>query len=272
VTTLIEALPLVGTALAAALVLGGMHSYLGFHIVRRGVIFVDLAMAQMAALGVAAGLVLGWGGEGLSGYALALASTLVGALVIAFLRRAADSVPLEAYIGIVFVSAQALAIMLLSRTPGGTEHLREALIGMLLTVSPKQLATTALIYLVIGVVHFLLRKRFLLVTVHPVESLQKGMNLFYWDLLFYSLFGLVVTLAVRMAGILLVFGLLVIPASAGILLSDRTGVRLAIGWVFSALTTLVGIVAALRLDLPLAPAILLAMTAGLGVVGLIRKR
>ncbi len=266
--------PFIWTALAAALVLGGIHAYLGFHVVRRGVIFVDLALAQMAALGVGIGILFGLEDHGVSSYLLALGTTLVGALIISLLRYSSSKAPLEAFIGIIFASAQALVIVLLAKTPSGTEHLKETLIGSIFTVSPTHVFWTAILYVCIGLLHYLFRKPLFQITENPDEAKRAGMNLFVWDLFFYGAFGLVVTSSVQIAGVLLVFGLLVIPSVAAMLLTDRTGARLAFGWVFAAVASFVGLVGAFVLDLPAAPAIMLTMTLMLvvvGVVGMVRK-
>jgi len=259
--------PFIWTAFAAALVLGGIHAYLGFHVVKRGVIFVDLALAQMAALGVGLGILLGIEDQEAASYLLALGATVVGALLISLLRNSSSKAPLEAFIGIVFASAQALVIVLLAKTPSGTEHLKETLIGSIYTASPEDILKTAGLYAVVGAIHFFTRKRLFLITENPDEAKRRGLNLFWWDIFFYGLFGLVVTSSVKLAGVLLVFALLVIPSTAGLIISDRTGVRLAVGWIFAGLAAMIGLVAAFALDLPAAPAILLAMTAMLSLTG-----
>src|SRR5580765_5852672 len=226
------ALPFFQIAALTALVLAGLHAYLGYHIVRRGVLFVDLALAQMAALGVALGVVLHVEDNELLSWLLALGMTFVGAALYAWLRGRARQVPLEAFIGIVFATAQAAVFLILEKTPSGPEHLKETLVGSLYTIAPHHLAIVAGLYAVIGVVHFLLRKPFFEITTDPNGARERGRRLFFWDFLFYVTFGFVVTLSVQIAGVLLVFGFLVIPAVAGVMATTRTGLALAIGWVF----------------------------------------
>ena len=211
------ALPFFRTAAIAALVLAGIHAYLGFHIVRRGVLFVDLALAQMAALGVALGVVLGREHDEVGSYLLALGMTFVGAALFAWLRGRASAVPLEAFIGIVFATAQAMVFLVLEKSPAGPEHLKETLVGSLYTVAPAHIARVAVLYAVIGLIHFLLRKPFFEITNDPQGARARGRRLFLWDLLFYATFGFVVTSSVQIAGVLLVFGFLVIPAVAGLM-------------------------------------------------------
>jgi zinc/manganese transport system permease protein len=261
------ALPFFRTALAASLVLAGIHAYLGFHVVRRGVIFVDLALAQMAALGVALALVLDLHDNPVASYALPLAMTLVGAATFAWLRGQERKAPLEAFIGIVFATAQALVFLVLEKSPAGPEHLKETLVGVLFTVPPDHVLKTAILYVAVGVVHFALRKRLLEITNDPHGARARGRKLFVWDFIFYGTFGLVVTSSVQIAGVLLVFGLLVIPAVAGLLASGSVGRALAVGWTFGFIGCSIGLLGSVRLDMPAAPTILVALTLLLAVLG-----
>jgi zinc/manganese transport system permease protein len=263
------ALPFFQIAALTALVLAGLHAYLGYHIVRRGVLFVDLALAQMAALGVALGVVLHVEDNELLSWLLALGMTFVGAALFAWLRGRARQVPLEAFIGIVFATAQAAVFLILEKTPSGPEHLKETLVGSLYTIAPHHLAIVAGLYAVIAVVHFLLRKPFFDITSDPNGARERGRNLFFWDFLFYVTFGFVVTLSVQIAGVLLVFGFLVIPAVAGVMATSRTGRALVIGWIFCFVASVAGLLGAVDLDLPAAPSILVTLTALLLVWGLV---
>jgi len=260
-------LPFFQTAALAALVLAGIHAYLGFHIVRRGVLFVDLALAQMAALGVALGVVLGLEHDEPAAYLLALGMTFVGAALFAWLRGRARSVPLEAFIGIVFASAQAIVFLVLERSPSGPEHLKETLVGALFTVDPTHVGKVAALYAVVGAVHWFLRRPFFEITHDAEGAARRGRRVFLWDLLFYATFGLVVTSSVQIAGVLLVFGFLVVPAVAGLMASPRTGVALAVGWAFGFTASVVGLLVSVSGDHPAAPSILVTLAAMLLVHG-----
>ncbi len=255
-------------ALAACLVLAGIHAYLGFHVVKRGVIFVDLSMAQIAAFGMAIAIATNLHDHPIAGYLFPIAATLLGAVLFAWLRHLEHRVPLEAFIGITFASAQAAVLLILEHTPTGTEHLKETLMGSIFTVSPSTVIRTAMIYAAIGVVHFLIRKPLFEITNDPATAKTKR-NLFLWDVLFYGTFGIVVTSSVRIAGVLLVFALLVIPSVAGVLVSDRTSVRLIVGWVFGFICCIVGLMAAFAFDTPAAPMILAVLTVALIVHGIL---
>jgi zinc/manganese transport system permease protein len=265
------ALPFFRTAAVAALVLAGIHAYLGFHIVRRGVLFVDLALAQMAALGVALGVVLGREHDEVGSYLLALGMTFVGAALFAWLRGRARTVPLEAFIGVVFATAQALVFLVLEKSPAGPEHLKETLVGSLYTVDPKHIGRVAGLYAVIGLIHFLLRRPFFEITNDPQGARARGRRLFLWDLLFYATFGFVVTSSVQIAGVLLVFGFLVIPAVAGLMATQRTGLALAIGWVFGFVAGVVGLLGSVQMDLPAAPSILVTLALMLALQGALQS-
>lgn len=261
------ALPFFQTAAIAALVLAGIHAYLGFHIVRRGVLFVDLALAQMAALGVAIALVLGREPDDPRAYLLALGMTFVGAALFSWLRGRSKQVPLEAFIGIVFATAQAAVFLLLEKSPSGAEHLKETLVGSLFTVDPKVITRVAILYAGVAVVHYFLRKPFFEITNTPHDSDVKRPRVFLWDFLFYATFGLVVTSAVQIAGVLLVFGFLVIPAVAGLMATSRTVPALAIGWVFGFVASVAGLLASVKWDMPAAPSILVMLSGMLVVHG-----
>lgn len=261
-------LPFFRTALLAIVVLAGLHAYLGFHVVRRGVIFVDLALAQMAALGVALAIVLDVHENPLAAWLLPLATTFVGAACFAWLRGQERRVSLEAFIGIVFATAQAAVFLLLEKTPAGPEHLKETLVGTLYTVDPRRVLTTAGLYVAIAGLHLLLRRPFFEITNDPAGARARGRRIFLWDFLFYALFGVVVTRSVQIAGVLLVFGLLVIPAAAGLMASMRTLRALLVGWTFAFGASILGLLGSVQFDLPAAPSILVALTLALALHGI----
>jgi zinc/manganese transport system permease protein len=261
--------PFMWWAAAACLVLAGIHAYLGFHVIKRGVIFVDLSLAQLAALGVALTIVFNLHDRPLAGYLFPLGMTLVGAVVFAWLRHLDHRVPLEAFIGIVFATSQALALLILEHSPSGAEHLKESLMGGIFTVNPAVVIKTAIIYSAIGLLHFFVRKPLFQITNAPDLARKSGLNVFGWDVLFYATFGIVVTSSVQIAGVLLVFGLLVIPAVAGVMASDRNGVRLIVGWSFAFLSSFLGLLAAFLFNSPAAPTILAVLALFLILHGLL---
>jgi zinc/manganese transport system permease protein len=242
--------------LLACLVLPGILVYYGLHIVRRGVIFVDLALAQVATLGTCVCLWLGHEADDPHNYFWSLGFTLAGALVFTFTRPTHKTrVPQEALIGIVYVVAAATGILLLSKSPHGKEELQKTLVGDLLTVSWRDIWETAILYAVIGVVHFIFRRRFMELSFdHAANGLNK-FSVRLWDFLFYGLFGLVVTSFVQIGGVLLVFSYLIVPAVCATYLANSFRVMLVIGWGAATLCGIGGIGAASRFDLPIGGAI-----------------
>jgi zinc/manganese transport system permease protein len=219
--------------LAASLLLPWLLVYLGLHIVRRGVIFVDLALAQTAAFGTCLALAFHYDVHDWQSFAFSLGFTFVGAAVLTFTRTRDDRVPQEALIGIIYVVAAAAAILALSRSAGGNEELQRSLVGELLVVPPIEIWKTLGLFIVVGAVHFVFRKQFLAISADPAKAAAAGLNVRWWDFIFYMLFGLVVTSFVHIGGVLLVFSYLVIPAVCAAFLVDSMRGRFALGWIIA---------------------------------------
>src|ERR1700757_4578229 len=234
----------------ASLILTGIHAYLGVHVVERGVIFVDLALAQIAALGATVAIIAGMDPHGRGSYWISLAFTFLGAAIFAFARTRRGHIPQEAFIGIAYAVASATAILLMSKATGETEHLKDMLVGNILAVSWPEVRKTAILYGVIGVFHFLFRKRFLAISMNHGKAEKSGVNVRLWDFLFYASFGFVVTSSVAIAGVLLVFCYLIVPSVGAMLFSDKIGKRLAIGWTMGTVVSALGIYLSVQLDLP----------------------
>ena len=264
-------------AFVAGLILTGMLAYLGVHVVERGVIFVDLSLAQIAALGTTIGVLFGYDMHSRMGYVFSLGAAFLGAAVFAFSRvHRATRIPQEAIIGIAYAVAAATSILAMSKVTGETEHLKEMLVGNILSVSWPELARTAALFALVGVFHFFLRKKFLLISMNEAEAQNQGLSIRWWDFLFYASFGFVVTSSVAIAGVLLVFSYLIVPAVSAMLFSRRLGVRLAIGWGMGAITSAIGVYLSYLWDLPTGAAIVGTLGAGLlllsGVRLLTRRR
>jgi zinc/manganese transport system permease protein len=234
----------------ASLILTGIHAYLGVHVVERGVIFVDLALAQIAALGATVAILIGMDPHGQGAYWLSLAFTFVGAAIFAFARTRRGHIPQEAFIGITYAVASAAAILLMSKATGETEHLKDMLVGNILAVSQHEVLKTAILYGAIGIFHYIFRRRFLLISTDHVRAEAEGMSIRFWDFLFYASFGFVVTSSVAIAGVLLVFCYLIVPSVGAMLFADRVGRRLAIGWTMGTLVSALGVYFSVLLDLP----------------------
>jgi zinc/manganese transport system permease protein len=232
------------------LVLTGIHAYLGIHVLAREVVFVDIALAQIAAVGATAAFLVGLPLESTASYASGLAATLVGAVVLALTRSRERHVSQEAVIGVVYAVSAAAAVLLVANAPHGADHLRGMLVGNILTVSAVDVARVGALYAAVGVLHWRCRRPFFLISTDPDTAYREGWSVRGWDFLFYASFGLVVTSSVRIAGVLLVFSYLIVPALAGVGLGGTVVQRLAIGWGFGTLVSVLGITASAALDLP----------------------
>ena len=234
----------------ASLILTGIHSYLGVHVVERGVIFVDLALAQIAALGATVAIVAGMDPHGRAAYWLSLGFTFLGAGIFALARTRRGHIPQEAFIGIAYAVASATAILFMSKATGETEHLKDMLVGNSLAVSRPEVIKTAVLYAAVGLFHFIFRKKFLLISMNHEKAETLGVSVRFWDFLFYASFGFVVTSSVAIAGVLLVFCYLIVPSVGAMLFADRIGPRLAIGWTMGTLVSALGCYLSVVIDTP----------------------
>lgn len=239
----------------ACLVLTGIHAYLGIHVIERKVIFVDLALAQIAALGTAFGFLVGFEYGGFSSYVLALTFTFFGAAIFALTRSRRERVPQEAIIGIVYAVTASAFVLIMDRSPEGAEKIKGMLVGSILFVTWDDVLETAVLYALIGLFHFVLRHKFILISMRPQEAYDQGINIRFWDFLFYVSFGVVVTSSVAIAGVLLVFSFLVVPSVFAVLFADSLHTRLWIGWGVGFSASLLGILASLFFDMPTGAAI-----------------
>ena len=252
----------------AGLVLTGIHAYFGLHVLARGIVFVDLSLAQVAALGITVAILAGHSVQSAAAYWYALAFAGGGALLFALVRRHERALQQEAVIGIVYAVCAALGVIALDRAPQGAEHIKQILIGSIVTVRPQEVASLALLYVAIGMLHWLLRRPLLEVSFQPVLAAAKGRRVFLWDLVFYGSFALVVTSSVRIAGVLLVFSYLIVPAAIAGLFAAAVGRRLLLAWGLGATGTAAGLGASWAWDLPTGPAIVAAFGAATAAVAL----
>lgn len=256
----------------ACLLLPGILVYLGLHIVRREIIFVDLALAQVAALGTSVCLVMGHDVHDIHTYFWSVGFTLVGAAIFALTRNTKHHrVPQEALIGIVYVVAAAAGLLVLSKTAEGAEELKRTLIGDVLLVDQDRVLKTFALYVVVGIVHFIFRKRFIALSFESERAEQEGWSLKWWDFLFYALFGLVVTSFVQIGGVLLVFSYLIVPAACANFLAQRVLSLLIIGWLVATLSSIVALYASYKFDFPTGAAIVCALGIALIIVAVIAK-
>jgi zinc/manganese transport system permease protein len=244
-------------ALAVCLVLAGIHTYFGYHIVQRGVIFVDLALAQIAALGASVAILMGWGENApVLSFCVSLAFTLGGAVLFAFLRKSQNTAPMEALIGITYAGAISVSLLILEKSATGTEHIKEMLVGTILTVSWRDVLELGTLVCGVACIHIASRKRLFLISERPRDAEAQGVRLWWWDIVFYATFGIAVTLSVKVAGVLLVFSLLIIPAVSAMMCVLGTARRVIFGWLFGIAGCVLGLEASLRADFAAGPSII----------------
>jgi len=259
-------LDLMLTPMVAALVILSIHAYLGLHVIAREVIFVDLAFAQIAALGTTVGLLLGIEVGSLLSLAGALGFTLLGALLFSFTRLERSPVPQEAIIGITYVVASAAVILLAGFTAEGAEHIKETLTGTLIWVDWGTIWQMAGVYAALGAFHWFYRKKFLTVTFTPDDA----ENLYLWDFVFYMTFGIAIAFSVEIAGVLMVFSALVIPAVIAFFFTHRFSLALVLAWAAGAVAIVGGIGASFLWDVATGPLLVCAFGLVLVLAALIR--
>lgn len=264
-------LGLMGIAFVACLVISMKHVYLGIHVISRKVIFVDLALAQIAAVGATYAATLGYdpASDSLKVTLFSLAFTFVGAVAFALARMRKERVPQEAFIGIIYAAASALAILLLSKSATGGEELKHMLVGDILLVSRETVRNVAILYAGLGVFHFIFRKKFLAISLDPEAAEASGIKVRFWDILFYMSFGIVITKSVAIAGVLLVFSYLVVPAVIAQMWFNSVRSRLFMGWAVAIVASTLGILWSFYSDYPTGPAVVVMLSLCLLLSGIV---
>jgi len=247
-------LELMAAPFAECMVLVAIHTYLGIHVLRRRVIFVDLALAQTAALGTTVGFLFGIMPDTVAALIFSMTFTFLAAAVFSLTRIRGERVPQEAIIGLFYAITAATAVLVVQKSHGA-EHLEGILVGSLLWVNWDDVVIAAVAYAIIGAVHFAFRRRFLLISEDPDRAHRQGMSVRAWDFLFYVTFGFVITFSTRVAGVLLVFVFLVAPAIMAFLITDRLKWQLLIGWVMGTVVTVAGLYLSYAIDLPSGPTV-----------------
>ncbi len=267
-----DLLTFMGPAVAACIVLVGLHAYLGIHVLERGVIFVDLGLAQIAALGTMVGVLFGLDAHGLGVKLVGLAFTFLGAAVFAATRTRNTQIPQEAIIGIVYAVASAGTILVGEELPHGAEEAKSLLIGHILWVTWPEIGVTALLYLCVGLFHYFFRRQFLTISRQGWRAAQRaGIPVRLWDFLFYVSFGFVVTSSVAIAGVLLVFIFLIVPAVAGALFARGLRARLAIGYLVGVAVSIAGCAVSFYGDLPTGATVVVCFGIAIALLALVRQ-
>lgn len=255
---MIETVQFLLPAFLVCVCLVGIHTYFGIQVLARKVIFVDLALAQMAALGATLAFMLGHGAQSAATYGYSLSFTVLAAVVLAYSRSWSTRVPQEALIGVVYVVSAAAAVLLVDRAPQGAEHLKQILTGNIIASGLDDIKVIVPVYLAIGGLHALLGRR------------MSNPDSILWEFVFYATFGVVVTSSVAIGGVLLVFSFLIVPAAIGLIFSSTLAGQLAIGWGIGALVSAAGLAASFAWDLPTGAALVCAFGIALICAGLVR--
>ena len=261
-----------GPPFVACMLLVVIHSYLGLHVIAREVIFVDLALAQMAALGTTAGLLMEVNPGSTGSQLFAFAFVVIGAALFAATRtHGKGRVPQEAIIGIVYVVASAAALLMADKAPRGADAIKDVLVGTILWVTWPTIIKLAVAYAIFGAALFALRKRFEAISFHPEESEAKGWSLRWWDFWFYLIFGAVITFSVPLGGVLLVFSFLVVPAVTAFLFTRKPGTLTVLAFCTGTIASALGLFLSYRYDLPTGPAIVCSYGVVLMLAGVVRR-
>ena len=203
-------------------------------------------------------------------YWISLAFTFIGAFIFSTIRSKHGRIPQEAIIGICYAVASAAAILAMSKATSESEHLKDMLVGNILAVSWPEVTKTALLYGAIGAFHYVFRDKFLAISMNHDKAEASGLNVKFWDFLFYASFGFVVTSSVSIAGVLLVFSYLIVPSVAAMLYADTIGKRLAIGWTMGTLVSALGVFLSLKVDLPTGATIVCTFGLVLAIMATVR--
>ena len=266
---MVESLTFLAPPFTAALLIVGMHSYLGIHVLKRGIIFVDLALAQMAALGTIVGIIIGLTPGSGGSYFSSLGLVFIGAILFSITRPTDKKIPQEAIIGIIYGLSIAVAMAIADKLSGGGEHIKEILTGNILWVNWSSIGRLAIVYLIVAVFHIVCRDKFITISQDYEKAIERGISLRLWDFLFFVSFGIVITLSVPIAGVLLVFSFLMIPAAISALFSDTWNTRIIVGWSVGVLACLFGLWYSYSQNAPCGPAVVCILAVFLVLSGLL---
>jgi zinc/manganese transport system permease protein len=265
-----EALTFLALPFIASVVFVLIHAYLGVHVLRRKIIFADLALAQLSALGASVAFANGYDVTSAAGFAYAFVFTAIGAALLTLTRNLASFVSQEAVVGIVYVVATAATILVVDRSPLGAEHVKKILVGSILTVDGADVAKFAALYTVIGLLHWWARRPLLSLSNERAPQGRSRLEVWSWDFGFFLSFGIVVTSSVTTAGVLLVFSLLIVPAVIGFTFSDKLSVVLLIAWSTGIAASAAGLAGSYALDLPTGAAMVTALAGFLVLASLVK--
>lgn len=238
-------------------VVTSVHTYLGLHVIRRGIVFSDLSLDQLAAFGVIVGIGLGMQGGTTASYFFAFVAVLGGSFLLAYLKPKNKLIPQEAVIGIIYGLALVASLLVAEKISGGWAYVTQALSGCMLWVSWHLVSVTVFVYIVLAIFLYKYRAKFIAIT----EKTKEVKNENLWDLWFFICLGIITVLIVPIAGVLLAYGFLMIPAAIAALFTKEWGKGLRIGWGIGFIASMVGLFSSYFFDLPYGPSLVLALGA-----------
>jgi zinc/manganese transport system permease protein len=267
-----QIIQILGLPFLACILMSFILGYLGTHVIKREVIFIDIALAQIATVGaIAAHMIFEVHGDSILAYSCSFACVLFTAGFYAFVRSKVTQISLEAIIGISYAIAAAAALFLVGITPGGHIHIESILSGSLLWTGWKQIIMSMAVFSTVGVCFYLIRKPIAEISNNYDKTTFTGLRVMFWDFIFYVLLGLVITLSVQIGGIVVVFAFLIMPATGAAVFSSKLGHQLIIVWAAAIIASLGGLIFAYKYDFSIGPAIAMFLGCELIIVGLIHK-
>jgi len=268
---MLQLIEMLGLPFLACMMMGAILGYCGIHVLKREVIFIDIALAQIAAVGsIVAHLAFDAEEGTLLAYIFSFACVLSIAAFYALVRSRIVQISIEAVIGISYAIAAASALFLIGVTPGHT-HLEEMLSGSLLWTALPEIIGSFIVFCATGFCFYIFRKPLLRISEDYHGALAKGVKVVWWDFLFYALVGVVIVVAVRIAGVVVVFAFLIIPATTSALFSSRWGSRMLIAWSVAVMASIEGLLFGYYLDFSFGPAIALLLGVILVIAALFSK-
>jgi len=263
---------ILGLPFLACVLMSSILGYLGTHVLKREVIFIDIALAQIAAVGsIEAHMIFEAHGDSVLAYICSFSCVLLAAGFYAFVRSRIIQISLEAVIGISYAIAAAAALFLVGVAPGGHMHIQHILSGSLLWTCWRQIITSLIVFSLIGLAFYLIRKPIAEVSNSYQKGTAKGLRVVFWDFVFYVLLGVVITLSVQVGGIVVVFAFLIIPATISATLALRPGLQITVICTAAILASLAGLLFAYKFDFSIGPAIAMFLGCELMIVGLIHR-
>ena len=250
-----EAITFLLAPFVMCMILVGIHCYFGLHVLRRGIIFIDLSLAQVASLGSSVALLFHFEHESLGSYFISLGFTLIAAGYFSWATKIKKHIPSETLIALVYAFSSASVILIVNYIAHGSEHIKVILVGKILWVTWTDVIKTGVIYSLVGIIHYIFRKKIFQSTFSNDQQRSS-----FWDFLFYALFGVVITSSVSIAGILLVFTFLVVPALISINLVSSIKQQLIVGWGVGLALSFIGMIVSYLLDLPAGAVLVVVFT------------